>query len=130
MVVSLINNISLLLALSICHSLIVQKYPLNSLPYKILCGILFGLVTIAGMMNPFVLEEGIIFDGRSVVASVAGVFGGPITALLVFIIGGTYRWFVVGGAGALMGVFVLATSAILGSLFYELISNQGFQTVI
>ncbi len=119
MVLSLINNISLLLAMSICHSFILKKVKIDTLSYKISAGILFGLVTIAGMMNPYVLTEGIIFDGRSLVASIAGLFGGPITAAIVILVGGLYRLFI-GGPGTLTGILTLITSGGLGASYYYL----------
>ncbi len=117
MLISFINNISLLLALSICHSFILKRWKPDTLPYQITSGILFGCITIAGMMNPFVMTEGIIFDGRSFVASIAGLMGGSITAIIVVLIGGAYRIWGIGGGGALMGVCVLSTSAGLGALY-------------
>ena len=117
MFLSFINNISLLLALSICHSFILKRCKPNTLYYQIASGILFGCITIAGMMNPFVMTEGIIFDGRSFVASIAGLMGGGITGIIVILIGGAYRIWGVGGGGTLMGVCVLATSAGLGVLY-------------
>ncbi len=117
MFISFINNISLLLALSVCHFFIVKRWKPDSIPYQISCGILFGCITVAGMMNPFVLTEGIIFDGRSFVASIAGFAGGSITAVLVVLIGGMYRVWGVGGIGVLTGVCVLVTSAGFGVLY-------------
>jgi hypothetical protein len=49
---------------------------------KVLQGLIFGFTAIIGMMNPFVLTEGIIFDGRSVVLSLATLFFGPLTGPL------------------------------------------------
>jgi PAS domain S-box-containing protein len=117
MLLSFINNISLLLALSICHSFILKRWKPNTLHYQIASGILFGCIIVAGMMNPFVMTEGIIFDGRSFIASIAGLMGGSITAISVILIGGAYRIWGVGGGGTLMGVCVLATSASLGVLY-------------
>jgi PAS domain S-box-containing protein len=117
MLLSFINNIALLLALSICHSFVLRRWKPDTLRYQIATGILFGCITIAGMMNSFVMTEGIIFDGRSFIASVAGVMGGPVTAGIVTLIGGAYRIWGVGGGGVVMGVCVLATSAGLGALY-------------
>ena len=126
MFISFINNLSLLLALSICHSLVLQRWKPETLSYKIITGLLFGGVAVAGMMNPFKFTEGIIFDGRSLVASIAGLFGGPVTAAIVVLIAGYYRIFIIGGGGALMGICVLTSSSGIGVLYhYWKVKNPG-----
>lgn len=120
MFIALVNNIALLLAMSICHSFILQTFRYKTFGYTVASGCLFGIVTIAGMMNPYVLTEGIIFDGRSLVASIAGLFGGPVAATLVVLFGGLYRWLGIGGDGVWMGIVVLIVSAAWGVLFHYL----------
>ncbi|MBZ0258174.1 PAS domain S-box protein, partial [bacterium] len=115
---SFINNIALLLALSICHILILKRWKPDTKRYQIVSGVLFGLIIIAGMMNPFVLTKGIIFDGRSLVISVAGLVCGPVAAFIAAVIGSIYRVWGVGGGGSLTGVLVLSSSAILGSVYH------------
>ncbi|HPA46086.1 MAG TPA: PAS domain S-box protein [bacterium] len=114
---SLILNISLLLALGICHFFLLHYWRPGSMRYRIACGILFGGTAIAGMLFPFHYAPGVIFDGRSFVASMAGLFGGPVTATFVVIIGGAYR-LSLGGAGAFTGIGVLTTSAALGVAYH------------
>ncbi len=80
----LIQNITLLIALAVIHSFAVRLFREGSRRQQVLSGLVFGLVAVLGMMGgfdmPFNTHQGIIFDGRSVVLSVAGLFGGPITA--------------------------------------------------
>jgi PAS domain S-box-containing protein len=87
--------------------------------YALLSGALFGLVGLIGMLMSVTLYEGIIFDGRSIVISVGGFFGGPIVALISGAMCGIYR-FSLGGAGKWMGISVIAASALIGSVFYYL----------
>lgn len=115
----LLNNITLLVSLSIVHGLIMRRWKPGSIMYQVLAGLLFGLVTIAGMMNPLRLLPGIIFDGRSIIISIAALFGGPVTAILTGVISAGYRLWL-GGAGAIMGVSVITESALLGTAFYYL----------
>ncbi|MDX9755534.1 MAG: PAS domain S-box protein [bacterium] len=117
MIISLINNLALLLSLSICHIFILRRWPKRSRSHNILAGILFGFICIAGMMNPFNLVEGVFFDGRSIVASIVSFFYGPLTAVVLATIGSAYR-ISVGGNGALCGVGVITTSAFLGVVFH------------
>ena len=114
---ALINNISLLLVLSILYRFISRKWKYDTITHKLLAGLLFGCVTVAGMMNPLRLTPGIIFDGRSIIISVAGLFGGPVTAAITVLMSGAYRiW--LGGAGAVMGVSVILASAAIGVAYY------------
>ncbi|GEM_PF-1356214 len=115
----LINNIALLVTLSILYNLIARKWDYKTYQHRLLAGLLFGVVTIAGMMNPLKLMPGVIFDGRSIILSVGGLFGGPITAAISAVISGAYRIYL-GGAGTTMGVSVITTSALIGVGYHYL----------
>ncbi|MCP4578761.1 MAG: PAS domain S-box protein [Deltaproteobacteria bacterium] len=115
----LISNVALLLALSILYSFLTRIWKHGEIPGRVLGGFLFGLVAVAGMINPFNYEPGVIFDARSMVVSMAGLFGGPLTAAISTLIAGTYRLWL-GGTGALTGFGVIFTSAALGVGYYYL----------
>lgn len=113
----------MLLALSITYGLVVRKWQHDQFIMKIIAGALFGLVAIAGMINSFKLSPGIIFDGRSVVVSVAGLFLGPLTAAIAASIASCYRiW--IGGTGALSGVLTLVSSGIIGAAGFYLCKKK------
>ncbi|WPL15404.1 Autoinducer 2 sensor kinase/phosphatase LuxQ [Thiorhodovibrio winogradskyi] len=109
----LIHNATLLLALALVHNLVVAHLPRQRLATQVLDGALFGLVALAGMLYPMTLMPGVIFDGRSVVLSMAGLFGGPISAAVAALIAGIYRLWL-GGPGVYMGIGTLLTAAALG----------------
>jgi len=114
---SLINNITLIVALSIFYSFIARRWQLASRPHRIISGLLFGAVAVVAMMNPFVLAPGLIFDGRSVIISIAGFIGGGITAAIAAAMSMAYRiW--LGGPGAIMGVCVITSSAAIGIAYH------------
>jgi len=69
------------------------------------------------MMNPLKLQPGVIFDGRSIILSIGGLFGGPITATISTFISSMYRIYL-GGPGAYMGVGVIVSSSLLGVVYY------------
>ena len=115
----LISNVALLLALSILYSFLTRIWKQGEIPGQILAGILFGGVAVAGMMQPFNYAPGVIFDGRSMVVSMAGLFGGPVTAGISTLIAGGYR-LGLGGTGALTGFGVIFTSAVLGVGYHYL----------
>ena len=115
----LISNVALLLALSILYSFLTRIWKQGEIPGQILAGILFGGVAVAGMMQPFNYAPGVIFDGRSMVVSMAGLFGGPVTAGISTLIAGGYR-LGLGGTGALTGFGVIFASAALGVGYHYL----------
>jgi LytS/YehU family sensor histidine kinase len=97
MFIGLLNNLAILLALSILYSFVLRKYQRETTSCKIIAGLLFGAVTIIGMVNPVVFSPGIVFDGRSVIISIAGLFCGPVPATITALIAAIYRiW--LGGA--------------------------------
>jgi PAS domain S-box-containing protein len=117
MLLELFHNLALLVALAAAAQVIEARWKVRWLTSQILHGLLFGTVGVLGMMTPVHFQPGIIFDGRSIILSVAGLFGGPIVALLAALMCGAYRLWL-GGAGAALGVGVVLASAALGVAFY------------
>jgi PAS domain S-box-containing protein len=81
------------------------------------------------MLTPLRFTEGVIYDGRSIILTIAGLFTGPFSAVIAGSVAAVYRaW--LGGAGALAGVLVIAESVFFGSLFYMLRKrNEGWVSV-
>ncbi|MFO7575291.1 MAG: HAMP domain-containing sensor histidine kinase [Bacteroidales bacterium] len=125
MYISILNNITLLVSLAVIYSFLNRYTGKNSLCYQLLSGILFGIVAIVGMMNSVAATEGIIFDGRSIVLVVAGMFGGPVTAGVSGVVSAVYRIYM-GGVGTIMGVSVIAESAIIGTVVFYLRRRYGW----
>ncbi|MHB8121927.1 MAG: PAS domain S-box protein [Desulfuromonadaceae bacterium] len=114
---SLIQNIALLTALTFVHSLMLRRLKRGRFFYPLLSGLLFGFVCVIGMMTPVTLQPGIIFDGRSIILSVAGLFAGPLAALVAGTIAAAYRLWL-GGIGAVPGVGVIIGTAGLGVVWH------------
>lgn len=110
---NLVQNIALLVALCFIHNLLVRRLHQSALVVQILSGLLFGAVTLVGMLSPVVFQPGLIFDGRSIILATAGLFGGLLTALITAAIAMAYRiW--LGGPGALTGCAVIIGAAGIG----------------
>lgn len=122
---SLLNNTTLLVSLTLIHALLNRFFDKDTLRHKVLSGLLFGAVAIIGMKNSVMVMEGIMFDGRSIVLTTAGMFGGPMVAGVSVVISAVYR-IIVGGEGTLMGVLVIAESAIIGTLMWYLRRRYSF----
>ena len=95
-IVDLIYNLAILVALSVLSGFIDKKVPRAGISGQILQGLLFGSSAVLGMYNPFVLAEGIIFDGRSIVISLCTLFFGPVAGIISALMAIIYR-FIIGG---------------------------------
>lgn len=116
MLSALIQNMALLVALSALYGFIAHYRRDGSKRYKLLSGLLFGLMAIAAMNLPFRYSPGIIYDGRSVILTLAGLFGGGLTALTSLLIAGVYRAYL-GGSGVWAGLATIIACPIVGYSF-------------
>jgi diguanylate cyclase (GGDEF)-like protein/PAS domain S-box-containing protein len=81
-------------------------------------GSLFGVTCVIGMLNPLILAPGLIFDGRSVILSLCGLFFGTKAVVVAAIMAITLR-INQGGPGTIMGSCVIITSSLIGIYFYN-----------
>ena len=115
MLISLINNIAFLIALIAIVQAVLSRFREDTPSRQVILGLLFGTVALLGMLNPVNSPPGLIFDGRSIVLSVAGLVGGPVVAAIAVVIAAAYRYHL-GGIGAPVGIFIIVQSALLGIL--------------
>ena len=113
---SLLLNTTLLVSISIILNLYFQKIQRQKKRYKSLGGIIIGLAGIVLMSISLKLPNGVIFDTRSILISISGLFYGllPTSIAAIIIIG--YRAFI-GGPGVYAGIAVTLTSAALGVIW-------------
>ncbi len=115
MLINLINNIAFLVALVAAAQVVSARFQHDSFQRQLLLGVVFGLTTWLGMLNPVTFAPGLIFDGRSIVLSLTGVVGGGLAAFIAATIAALYRYHL-GGVGAYVGITVIVVSALLGVL--------------
>jgi PAS domain S-box-containing protein len=116
MILELIKIVAILLALSLLQGFVIRFRRTNKVIEQGLTGLLFGGICVVGMMLPVEIIPGVIFDPRSVILSMAGLFGGFAIAAISAIIAGGYRiW--IGGGGVYVGVAVVVTCTALGLLY-------------
>jgi diguanylate cyclase (GGDEF)-like protein/PAS domain S-box-containing protein len=113
MTIDLIKGVALLLALSQLQAFNVRLWRHNKAAEQLGGGILFGAICIVGMMMPIAFTPGVIFDARSVILGMAGLFGGPLVGLIAAAIAAAYRTWL-GGVGVGVGVAVIFASMLLG----------------
>ena len=109
----LLQNIALLFMLSVVQRYVVGRWASSRRSQQVASGILYGFVAIAGMLTPFTITPGIIFDGRSIILAIAGLFGGPVVSGIAAAMAVGYRLYL-GGAGQWVGVAVIAEATLLG----------------
>ncbi len=124
-IVALSQNIALLLALIFLYGF---AHPLLARFARrvidILNGVLFGLFAIITMMQPIQIAPGAFYDGRTIIIAIAGLYVGPIPALIAAFMAGVYR-LSVGGIGAYAGVGWALTAALLSILARQYLLQHG-----
>ena len=112
----LIENITLLITLCWLHGMTMRYLDGYKRLGKVCAGLLFGVVCIAGMKTPLVLTDGIIFDGRTVVLSMAAFFGGPVVGVIAGGMAGLFRLWL-GGVGVVPGLLNILMPILMGLTF-------------
>ncbi|WP_326430087.1 EAL domain-containing protein [Stutzerimonas frequens] len=85
----------------------------GQLSAQLLAGLWFGSACIIGMLMTSVGETGIILDARTVVLSMAGLFGGPLVAAIAGTLAAAYRLWL-GGPGVVPGIANILLPIALG----------------
>ena len=112
----LLINVSLLILLSYFYSLTIRYIKVTSVWFRPVLGVQFGVMAIMSMIFSISIDHGVIFDGRSIILSIAGFFGGAYAAIIASAIAITYR-VIIGGGGMLTGILVIISTSALGVIF-------------
>jgi len=120
---ALTQNAALLITLSVLYGLL-TRFRVGSLTrFKIFAGFLFGLIAIAGMSIPVHYQSGILYDGRSIILVLSGLFGGGIAALISVILAGAFRLYL-GGAGMIAGILTILLCSAVGLISRHQFKNK------
>ena len=114
----LLFNTALLLSISIVYNLFLTHLDRRKKWLEAVLGLFLGGVGILLMINTVSFANGIIFDTRSILISVSGLFLGYLPTIIATLVISVYRIYL-GGGGALTGVLVTVTSATIGLLWYR-----------
>lgn len=109
----LVYNASLLLAMVLVFDLATMRLKKNLLVRKLLVGILLGTIGFAIMTINWELIPGVVFDTRSVLLCITGLYFGWIPTMVALLFTSAYRIYS-GGSGVLMGVPVIIVSCLIG----------------
>lgn|GEM_PF-6824413 len=114
----LLRGAAFLLALSLIQSFVIRLWPIGHRLSQVVSGLVFGGVSIAGMMTPIELQPGVLVDARPVIISMAAATGGPLVGIIAALMAGAFRLWL-GGIGMYMGTWTVALSLGLGlGLYY------------
>jgi len=122
-IIQIIFNLSLLVAASIISGFVDSIWKTTTKKVIVLQGLIFGVVALLGIFYPFVLQPGLIFDGRSVIISLCTLFYGPLAGIISAIIPAIGRIYL-GGIGAITGVSVITSSFLIGWIFHRLVHKN------
>ncbi|MDD4636686.1 MAG: LytS/YhcK type 5TM receptor domain-containing protein, partial [Bacteroidales bacterium] len=118
--IDLLQNIAILLAFSLLYDYFsMKKVRDKTLLIKFLTGVTIGAIGLILIQTPWILSPGLVFDTRSIMLSISGLFFGAIPTIIAILITGLYR-FVMGGDGVWMGVAVIVSSGTIGILWGKL----------
>ncbi len=110
----LIQNAALLLAVAFVYDLMTSRYRLGPSPFmQVAIGGMLGIFGCILILSPWTYVPGIVFDTRSVLLSISGLFFGPGPTAVAMVMTAAFR-LSQGGAAAWTGVAVILATGSLG----------------
>ncbi|MHB8828579.1 MAG: PAS domain S-box protein [Syntrophales bacterium] len=111
----LVQNAALLLAAAFIFDVSTTRWraTVQTSLREALVGLVIGAICIIIMVTPWTFTPGIVFDTRSVLIGISGLFLGWLPAAIVMAMAAAFRLFL-GGAGAWTGVGVIILSGTIG----------------
>ncbi len=91
MIMDFVTGAALLLALCYLQAINVRACQGRPWLLRLSSGLLFGVICLVGMWLPIAPHEGVFFDARTAVLSMAALFGGAWVALLAGLIAAAGR---------------------------------------
>ncbi len=113
--VGLVQNAALLLASAFLFDVFASRWKAGELfiLQKICVGFILGIIGMVLMLTSWILVPGVVFDTRSVLIGITGLFFGTIPTVMTMAMTAALRIYQ-GGPGAVMGVSVILTSGLIG----------------
>lgn len=112
----LINNTCLLLTTGIIYFAFSFKDTKSTMLKSIFGGVILGVIGVFIMSSPVEYIPGVIFDTRSILIGLVGMFFGVIPTIIVAVAMCLYR-ILIGGSGTIMGISVILSTAVAGLLW-------------
>jgi len=110
----LIHNAALLLAVAFVFDMVAIRWRTGQASFwQVFVGLALGIIGISVMLTPWTFVPGIVFDTRSVLLGLAGLFFGLVPTVIAVAMTAAFRFYE-GGAGVLGGIVVILTSGTIG----------------
>ncbi len=123
MLLNLLENLMVLLAFGLSYHYVSRWFPSKPVLRQLAFGAVFGLGSVVAMLQAFQYAPGVIFDGRTVMVSLAGLFGGLPGGAVAILIAGAWRA-MLGGVGAFVGLTTILSAGLLGILARQLLKDH------
>jgi diguanylate cyclase len=120
----LIHSIGLLALLALFIGMI-SRLNVSKPIYSLAVAATFSLGAIASMLSPVNIAPGIIMDGRAIIVGLGAAYGGPLAGLIIAATTAAFRYFGIGGAGAIPGTIGIFAAAALGCAWKHTYANKG-----
>ena len=118
MFIEIVKALALMLALCFVYSGLVRAGRLRGLTSQVTAGLLFGCFCILGMLNPVVIVPGVYFDSRTIVLSMAALFGGPLVGGIALAMAVAW-WLSVSAVNTWACEVVMLLCVVLGLLYRQ-----------
>ncbi len=116
-IVTLLQNAAILLAMMVVFDFLTSRSLLHAQWQRlVLAGIILGTLCIGLMITAFRFESGVIFDTRSVLLSLSGLFLGQIPTFFAMAMATLYRFWQ-GGTGVWPGIGVILSTGGIGLIW-------------
>jgi PAS domain S-box-containing protein len=110
----LVFNASLLLTMALLYDLLAVRWRIGRASLRqVPAGIIIGIVGVIIMLASWKLQPGVIFDTRSILIGISGLYFGTLPTLLAMAVTAAFRASM-GGSAAGMGVAVIVSSGTIG----------------
>jgi two-component sensor histidine kinase len=124
MFIGLAQNAALLLALVVVFDTIGLRFRKGTiLIHRLALGLVIGAIGLGVMVTPMPVVPGVVFDTRSVLLGISGLFFGSFPTIIAMAMTAAYR-LIQGGSGAMTGTFVIIATGSMGILWRRSCRHQ------
>ena len=112
----LFYNLTLLLTLALIYTVFQKKAGLKNGIYQVVMGVVIGMSGMFIMFTGYHVSTGAIFDARTILMGVSGLFFGIVPTLIGGVMMAVYRA-LMGGPGVVAAILAIITSGLIGVLW-------------
>ncbi len=112
--IGLVQNATLLLAVAFIFDVVASRWRTGQSSFwQVPAGLTLGAIGITVMLTPWTFAQGIVFDTRSVMLGISGLFFGSVTTAIAMAMTAAFRYYL-GGTGTWTGIAVIITAGVIG----------------